>query len=143
MALKQQAYDHAAYTIPVTWCGNTTSSAATSAKFMAFTSMLLKSVTVAAFTCGTSGGTGIANGFVAINVIKGGTATNSYVVTTYGTAGAGFSLGTNTATNTVVTSTAISLAQGDLVYFTQGTDAALAATFAAEMYILPGANLTV
>lgn len=138
MATKQQAYDHPAYEVPVVFSADIASTTnALSAKFVAFTSILLKAQNIVATVLGTAGGTDAANAIISTIKIS-GTSTTTVNVSTLGS---GNALGTYTGTNIALTLTTLS--QGDLVYFKKGTDTALAASASLEMYVLPGANLTV
>ena len=138
MATKSQAYDHPAYEVPVVFSANlATTRNATSLKFVAFTQMLLKAANIVATVIGTAGGTDAANASVATIRIS-GTSTSTLNVSTIGS---GYVNGTYTNTNIALSLTTLS--QGDLVYFKKGTDTALAADASLEMYVLPGANLTV
>ena len=139
MATKSQAYDHVAYEIPVVISGGETGAASRTSygKFAAFTTMMLKSVTITPTVLGTAGGTDAANANLQTIKISGTTTTT--IATT--TLGSGNALGTYTGTNVAVTLTTFS--QGDLLQIKNGTDTALKAVVTYEMYIVPGANLTV
>lgn len=144
MATRQMAYDDPAYRAPVFFSSSipAATNSTTASKFVAYTTMLIKSFTVMATVMGTAGGSDIANGSIYAVKIS-GTTTNTYAHTTWGTTGAGSTIGTYTATTTTWAVAASTLAAGDLLYARKGTDATLQAVVAFEMYVSPGANLTV
>lgn len=142
--LRQNAYDDSAYKSPIVHsAGIAAALNSESQKFVAFTSVIIKSFTVMATVMGTAGGSDIANGSLYAVKIIGGTGTQTYGLNTWGTVGAGFTNGTYTATQTQWPSTAGTLAAGDVIYARKGTDSTLQAIVAFEMYVVPGANLAV
>ena len=133
MATKSMAYDHAAYLgvlhVPLgTWA--TTGSPLP--RFVAFTDMIVKSVTVQAITAGTGTALNPQNG-----IKQSGTGTSA--LTTTGT------ICTLTGTNLSVNGTcAVTLAQGDSFRVVGvGTDATGIYAGALEVVIVPGASVTV
>ena len=129
MPTRNMAYDHPAYTavLPVS-LGVTAAgaSAITPARFVAFTDMLVKSITVASVTAGTS-----TTHIIRSLVYRGGTATNTAIITTLGSSG---------FANVVST---LTLTQGDGLALLQGSDATQVSQGGAELQIIPGANVTV
>jgi len=143
MATNGRAYDDPAYRSPQFF--SSTLLATTNVqgdKFVAFTNMICKSMTTLVTVMGTCGGTDIANGAIFVRHVQQGTATTTYAHTTWGTTGAGATVGTYTATTTTP-ATAISLTAGDVLYAQKGTDATLQGTVQFELYVSPGAALTV
>jgi len=126
MTVKNKAYDHAAYQVPVVYSSGTPAGAnGVSQKFAAFTAQKLKSVTLGVNIASTS-------------------ATQPLLYTKSGTA-------TATATLSAITSAAITpknnalnitLAQGDQFWVAHGTDATVALSVAVETYVVAGADLT-
>ena len=126
MTVKNKAYDHAAYQVPVVYSSGIAAGAnGVSEKFAAFTAQKIKSVTVVPNVAGTS-------------------ATQPLLYTKSGTA-------TATATLSAITSAAITpknnalnitLAQGDQFWVAHGTDATQATSVAIETYVVAGADLT-
>jgi hypothetical protein len=124
---KQLQYDHHAYLSPIVHAGNTTVGAAgVSQKFAAFTALQLRAVRLRPSIASTS-------------------ATQPLMYSVSGTT-------TTTTTLSAITSaaitvqdnllaTAISMAAGDFVYLTHGTDATAQVAFAIECYPTPGAAL--
>ncbi len=143
VSTRQQAYDDVAYRTPIFFCGDLKAAANSTAKFVATTTMLIKSATVTCTVMGTAGGSDIANGSIFVQKVIGGTGTQTYALNTWGTVGAGLTNGTFTATQTTWPSTAGTLNIGDMLIATKGTDATLQAIVMVEMYCLPGASLTV
>lgn len=128
MATKNMMYDHPAYlaVLPIQATIGTGSGTA-SEKFVAFTNMLVKSVTVIPTTAGTSND-------VVSSIQISGTTTTTTAIGTFGSAATAFK---NTAL-----ATAANLAQGDLFYLVKGTDATVAYTATFETVIVPSANVT-
>ena len=144
VATHQNAYDDVAYRSPFLFSSNIPATLnSPSQKFVATTNMLIKSFTVMCTVMGTCGGSDIANGSIYAVKIIGGTGTQTYGVNTWGTVGAGFTNGTYTATQTTWPTTAGTLNAGDVLYAQKGTDSTLQAIVNFEMFILPGASLTV
>lgn len=136
---KQQAYDHPAYEVPVFIGGQTTAGNSASARFAAFTAMVLKSCTITMMAAGTN-----TNTLSIIRVSAAGTATTTLGYAIWGTgssastalattsgASCSFSLGTST------------VAVGDIISPYSGLDATGTCAFGIEAYVVPGANLTV
>lgn len=129
MADKNMAYDHPAYLTPVVFSGNTTVGAnGVSQRFAAFTAMQIKAVHSTPAIASTAAGS------------------QPLLYTVSGTT-------TATSTLTVLTSAArtartdalatpVSLARGDWLYLTHGTDATAVMSFAVEANLTPGANVT-
>lgn len=137
MATKSMAYDHPAYLSPQTVSFSMAAgSAAHAAKFVAFTNLLLKSATLMVTVAGTTTAAG-ANTYT-FNKISGTTTTS-----------VGFSgnLGTTVAytvgTNVVLGGGTVSLAKGEMLSATRGTDATAVAEVAYEFLLVPGADVTV
>jgi hypothetical protein len=124
---KALGYDHQSYLAPVTFAGNTTVGAnGVSQKFGAFTALQLRAIRLRPSIASTS-------------------ATQPLMYSVSGTS-------TTTTTLSAVTSaaitvqdnllaTAISMAAGDFVYLTHGTDATATVSFGIELYVTPGAAL--
>ena len=127
MATKSMAYDNAAYeaVLPVA-LGTITGASGNSQRFAAFTTMLIKSVTLKTVTAGTSASQ-VLNLFT-----LSGTTTTTTALTTYGSA-------VNTFTNVTTT---LTMSQGDACWISKGTDATDVFACGLEMVILPGANVT-
>lgn len=129
MTTKQLAYDNAAYLAPHVFSGNTTVGAnGISQKFAAFTAMQIKSVTTAPNIASTAAGS------QPLMYTVSGTTTATTTLTVLTSAA-------RTARNDAL-STPVTLAQGDQVYLTHGTDATAVMSFAVECYLTPGAALT-
>jgi len=128
MATESMRYDHPAYQavlpvgLGVTVAG---ASAITGARFTAFTTMLVKSITMAVVTAGTS-----TTHAMRSLVYRGGTSTDTAVLTTLGSSG---------FVNVVST---ITMTQGDSLAILQGSDATMVSQAGAELVILPGADIT-
>ncbi len=142
VSTRQQAYDDVAYRTPIFWAGNLLATTNNTSKFVATTTMLIKSATVTCTVMGTCGGSDIANGAIFVQKVIGGTGTQTYALNTWGTVGAGFTNGTFTATQTTWPATAGTLNVGDMLIATKGTDATMQGVVMIEMYCLPGASLT-
>lgn len=134
MTTKDMAYDHPAYLavlgIPTAQMNG---SAGTSTKFAAFTTMQIKSVTVAATTRGTSADV--------INVVKvtGSGGTNTTTTTTaYGTMGSGAYYGNYGP----APASQVSLVQGDTWWVQKGTDATATYGGMVEAVLSPLAQVT-
>ena len=135
MATQSMRYDHPAYTTPFTHSTVTTAgSAGVSAKFLAFTTMLMKSATVSMTTTGTL----TAAGNMQLTFQK---------RSTNGTTSVGFvnlnPAGTSTV-NQVGTNVTLAgtLLQGEQLVALSGTDATMVALVTYEFLISPGANVT-
>src|ERR1035437_5989825 len=138
MAVMQHAYDDPAYRSPVVQSFDlAASSAATGEKFVAFTTIPLKSMTSWAAIMGT-GAAATTSGPIISAIKISGTNTTTLVTHTWGS---GNLVGTMTGLYTAIAVN--TLAQGDVVYCQKGTDGTLVGSAVFEMYIAPGANLTV
>ena len=128
MTTKSMSYEHPAYTavLPVQLGENAAGASAQTPRFIAFTTMLVKSITVAKVTAGTST-TFIERSLV---VRAGGTSTETAVLTTLGSTG-----------YANVTST-LTLTQGDGLAVLTGSDATEVVAASAELLIQPGGNVT-
>lgn len=128
MATKQMMYDHPAYTAvyPVSLGVNAAgASAILAGRFTAFTAMLVKSLTVAIVTAGTS-----TTHIVRYLAYLGGTSTTTTIFATLSSAG--FANATTTLTMT----------QGDSLAILLGSDATQVVQGGAELVIAPGSNVT-
>ncbi len=134
MATKSMSYDNAAYL--ARQVGAVTALAAATAvkgKYVAFTDMLLKSVTAVVTIAGTTDGAAAAITFSHVS----GTSTTSVGIITFGT-GAIY----ETSTNVLLASGTTVMAQGDMVVGKGGADATLVVDLAYEMLVVPRANVT-
>lgn len=123
------SYDHAAYLVPQVLAGNTTVGAnGVSQKFAAFTAMQVKAVHVAQTVASTAAGS------QPLMYSLSGTTTTTTTLTVLTSA--------SRAAVTNALATAVSLARGDQVYLTHGTDATTVMSFAIECVVTPGANVT-
>ena len=134
MATRSMRYDSPAYLVPLTVSKETAAGAsAVGAKYVAFTTMLLKSATVMLTTTGTLTAAGNTN----LTFKKLGTATTSvgFVnLNPYGT-----STVNQVGTNVTLTGT---LTQGEMIAATNGTDATFVTSVTYEFLISPGADIT-
>lgn len=129
MANKSMAYDHPAYLVPQVFSGGTTVGAnGVTTKFAAFTAMKLKQVVATPFIASTAAGS------QPLLYVKSGTATSTTTLTVLTSA---------SVTPLVNDITDVTLAQGDVVWATHGTDATAALAIAIEALVIPGANLSV
>ena len=127
MALtKSMSYDNAAYeAVMLVPAGTASGSAGVTQRFCAFTTTLLKSVTIKAVTAGT-----VAD--IKSLIINSGSSTSTTALTTLtAVSGAG--------TNVLTTNT---LSAGDAVWVVKGTDATEVDAVTFEMVIVPGASVT-
>ena len=123
------AYDHPAYITPVVFAGNTTVGAnGISQKFAAFTAMQIKAVHTSPNIASTAAGS------QPLMYTVSGTTTATTTLTVLTSAA-------RTA-RTDALATAVSLARGDQVYLTHGTDATAVMSFAVECNLVPGASVT-
>lgn len=129
MATKSMGYDNPAY-LSVHQDGSqiAAGSGTTGTKYVAFTSMVVKSVTLKPTTAGTSNDI---SSFIQIS----GTTTTTTALATFGSAA--------TAFQNIALATQPTLAQGDTYYVVKGTDATLALTCSIERVVQPLANVTV
>ena len=135
MATKSMSYDHPAYRVPHSQTFVTTAGASgVGAKFMAFTTTLLKSATITLATTGTL----TAAGNMQLTFRK---------RSTNGTSSVGFinlnPFGTATV-NPVGTQVSLSgtLAKGEQLVALSGTDATMVAVVTYEFLLSPGADVT-
>lgn len=126
MATKSMAYDHPAYTAVSAYASSITGSGGAT-KFVAYTALTAKSVTLKPTTAGTSNDI---SSFIQIS----GTTTTTTAIATLGS-------GVTTFTN-VAFATAPSLLQGDTFYVVKGTDATAVIAATIETVVPPGANVT-
>ena len=138
MALMQHAYDDPAYRAPVLHSANLAAASASEGnKFVAFTTTLLKSMTSWAAIIGTGAAASTFGPIISAIKISG---TNTTTLVTH-TWGSGNLVGTMTGLYTALAVN--TLVQGDVIYAAKGTDGTLVASAVFEMYIAPGASLTV
>lgn len=132
---KAMAYDHPAYRVPLFQGGAAAAGASsTPVRFAAFTSTVVKSLTITPIVAGT--GTG--NCTVTVEKIaSGGTAITTLGQVVMGTTAAGVT--TNVALNTSPNST---LAAGDVLRVQNGADATSVLAVGIEMQLAAGASLT-
>jgi hypothetical protein len=122
------SYDHPAYLTPYVFMGQTVAGASgVSPKFAAFTAMQIRACLVTPNVASTAAGS------QPLMFIKSGTATSTTTLTALTSAAI--------VPLTNILSTAVSLAQGDQVWVTHGTDATAVLSVAVEMYAAPGAAL--
>lgn len=135
MAKKQMAYDHPAYlaVLPVALSPNAAGASAIGGRFVAFSPMAIKSISVMARTSGTST-THIMRSLIYRN---GGTSTETTALFTLGSAGLSTGVGNFAATSTMT------LGVGDAVAILGGTDATMVAEGSLELVIQPGSDVTV
>jgi hypothetical protein len=129
MADKQLSYDAAAYLVPHVMTGATSVGAAGTAKFAAFTAMQIKAVHTTPQIASTAAGS------QPLMYTISGTTTSTTTLTVLTSAA-------KTARNDTL-STRVSLARGDVVTITHGTDATASLAVAVECDLTPGAALTV
>lgn len=130
MAVKSMAYDHPAYQAPQSVGGNIAAGVSAQFKFPAWTNLILKSVQAQA----NGGGTGAAQDVLLIHRISNnGTTTTS--LANIGT----WTAGQFQSTNYVGTHT---FTKGDTLAITKGTDATVTYAVSAELYLVPGADVT-
>lgn len=130
MATRNMAYDHPAYTVPVTSSDVVGAGATTTfARFAAYTAMVLKSVQVSVATLGT------ASSACTIYKISTNTTTTSLGSYAMSTQPVGYT------TNILITAGG-TLAQGDSLYVVTGADATARQVVAYELNIVPGASVT-
>jgi len=123
---KSLAYDHPAYLTPIVFMGQTTVGAnGVSPKFAAFTAMQVRAACVTPNVASTAAGS------QPLMFVKSGTATTTTTLTALTSAAV--------APLANVLGTAVSLAQGDQVWLTHGTDATAVMSVSVEMYATPGA----
>lgn len=126
MATKNMGYDNPAY-LAVHQDVSSISGSGGNTKFVAFTNMIVKSVTLKPTTAGTSNDI---SSFIQIS----GTTTTTTALATFGS-------GVATFTNVALATQPI-LAQGDTYYVVKGTDATAVISASIERVIQPLANVT-
>lgn len=125
---KTLAYDHAAYRVPIILSDDTTVGAnGITSKFAAFTAMQIRACLMTPNVASTAAGS------QPLMFVKSGTATTTTTLTALTSAAV------TPLTN--VLATAVSMAQGDQVWVTHGTDATAVLCVAIEAYATPGASL--
>lgn len=125
---KQLAYDHVAYQVPVIMSGSTTAGAnGVSQKFAAFTAMQIRAVPLRPNAASTSASQPL---MYSIN----GTTTTTTTLSAL--TSAAITVQPN------LLATAVTLAQGDVIYLTHGTDTTASLSFAVEAYAVPGAAVS-
>lgn len=131
MAKKSMRYDHPAYTVPqLTQADVLATTASSSGRFAAFTTMVAKSAQCTVVLAGT--GTGNAT-ITFQKIAAGGTAITTFGAVTMGTQAAGYT------TNVLLTGT---LSAGDAFSCLKGADATGIFSVGIEWLISPGADLT-
>ena len=138
---KQQAYDHPAYEVPISFnLGDSNALAASgAARFVAWTNMILKSATLTVGVAGTNTST-----VAFIKVSAAGTATTTIASLFIGTGVvAGTSIGTAAGQTAYISLGTTAMAQGDMLGLLNGIDATAQLAVSIEAYLTPGANLTV
>lgn len=131
MATKNMAYDHPAYTavLPVSLGLNAAgANAILSGRFTAFTDTLIKSVTAAVVTAGTS-----TSHVVRLLIYRGGTSTATGILGTLVSSG---------FFNALATGAFGTMTQGDSMAVLLSSDATQVVQAGAELVIAPGANVT-
>lgn len=125
---KQLGYDHPAYQTPIPFFAQTTAGAnGVSPKFAAFTAMQIREACVTPNVASTSASQPLL-------FVKSGTATTTTTLSAL--TSAAITVQPN------VLATAVSLAQGDQVWVTHGTDGTVVLSVGLEMYATPGAALS-
>ena len=125
MANQNMAYDHPQYVVHGCFAGNLTG-ASKSIRWAAWTDMVIKTYNLKPGVAGTSA----SQIYTAYKLT--GTTTTTQAIATYGSA-----IGTSTSVAGTFT-----LAQGDALSITKGTDATDDMAIAVEWAIVPGANTT-
>ena len=137
MAQRSMNYDHPAYTVPhITTADVLATTASSSGRFAAFTTMIAKSAQVAVITAGTGTGAGAVgvNTMTFQKIATGGTAITTFALTNMTTYAAGYT------TNVALTGT---LSAGDAFSVLKGAEATGVYSVGIEWLIAPGANVTV
>lgn len=139
---KNMAYDNPAYqaVIPVL-LGNATGANSTN-RFAVWTTMILKSITIAPVVAGTS--TNAVFNLIRVAGTAASTATDTTALSTTTTLLATFTNGQTVLKNIYTgTSTTIStFTAGDVIWVAQATDATIQFAASAELVIVPGASVT-
>ena len=136
MATKSMAYDHPAYTVPVTFGGEIAAAASSKTqRFAVYTAMAIKSFNATVITAG-----GTVNGVNLVRLAAGGTAltTMASIASTIGTNAGGVTI------NALAThASASALAQGDVLWAEKGSgDGVGVYGVGVELVLVPGANVT-
>jgi len=135
MTAKSMGYDAPAYLAVIPQpTGSITGASGTSTKYAAFTTMIIKSVTLAATTLNTSAET--------INILKvaTGSGTNTSTTTTaYGTMGSASYFGNFTP---AVATNQVTVNQGDTFWVQKGADATGVYVGQIELVVAPLSNVT-
>jgi hypothetical protein len=129
MATKNMSYDHPAYTTvrSAPFAIAAGASGQSVPKYLAFTSEIVKSVTIKSTTTGTAADV--------ISLIQiSGTTTTTYGLGTYGSAATAFA--------NYLPGSAANLIQGDTCYVVGGADATVVLAGNMEIVTTPGANVT-
>jgi len=127
-------YDHPAYIVPQSVTVDIGAGAESTGKFVAFTTLLLKSATTVVTVAGTS----TAANFNDLEFQIRGTATTSVGSTGNLGTTAAFTVGTNV----VLANGTKTMTQGETLVAVSGTDGTAQATVTYEFLINPGANVT-
>mgnify|MGYP007071609386 CR=1 FL=1 len=125
MATQSLSYDHPQYTVHGCFAGNLTG-VSKAVRFCAFTNMIIKNYNLTPAIAGTSA----SQIYTAYKLT--GTTTTTQILTTYGSAG---TAGTSVAGT-------FTLAQGDVLSITKGTDATDEMAVGIEYAVVPGASTT-
>jgi hypothetical protein len=128
MALRNMAYDHPAYIVPVAYSGLIPAGANTVERFLAHADLVAKVARAKRVTGGSS-----ASATIVVAKVS-GTTTTPLGTMTMGTAGE--------IANRSVDLLDAAIAQGDEIRFTSGTDASDVFVVSLEATVRPGANFT-
>lgn len=129
MTMKSMSYDHPAYTVPLVFTGSTAVGAnGVTSKFCAFTAMKLKQTVSAPNLALVT----TAAGSTPLLYSQSGTTTSTTTLTVI-----------TSAAYTALTDdiTDVTLAAGDVFWYTHGTDATTSRSVAIEAILIPGANV--
>jgi hypothetical protein len=136
MTTKNMMYDHPAYIAVIPQpTGSITGAAGVGTKYAAFTALVIKSVTLAATTVGTS-----ADVISVLKVATGSGTNTSTTTVTYGTMGSAAFFGNFTP---AVATNQITCNQGDTFWVQKGTDATAVFVGQIETVVVPLSNVTV
>jgi len=136
MATKSMSYDHAAYVTPQSAQFEVGAGSATvGAKFQAFTTLLMKSATIAVTVAGTT--TAAAANDYTLSKVNGTTTTSVGFSGNFGT-----TVAYTAGTNVVLGGGTTTMTQGEFLVAKRGTDATAQASVTYEFLINPGANVT-
>jgi hypothetical protein len=137
---KQQAYDHPAYEVPITFSLGDSNALGSGgqARFVAWTNMIVKAATLSVGVAGTNTST-----VAFVKVAAAGTTTTTIASLFIGTGVvAGTSIGTAAGQFAYVGLGTTALAQGDTLALLNGIDATAQLAVSIEAYLTPGASLT-